>query len=100
MERIVALQLIDYIILNSIVNYFQSAYLHNRSPETAIDIVFNDIILSMDNKSSCHLAHLDLYSTYDSYIIVFISSSYNRYSWTSSQLIDIFYFQYNIFGKE
>ena len=52
LERIVARHLIDYIISNYIVDCFQSAYLHNRSTENALNIVFNDIILSMDNKDS------------------------------------------------
>ena len=57
-----ARQLIDYIISNSIVDFFQSAYLHNRSTETALNIVFNDIIVSMDIKASCYLVLLDLSS--------------------------------------
>ena len=65
MERIVARQLIDYIISNSIVDCFQSAYLPNRSTETALNIVFNDSILSMDNKASCYLVLLDLSSAFD-----------------------------------
>ena len=65
MERIVARQLIDYIISNSIVDCFQSEYLPNRSTETALNIVFNDIILSMDNKASCYLVLLDLSSAFD-----------------------------------
>ena len=65
MERIVARQLIDYIISNSIVDCFQSAYLPNHSTETALNIVFNDIILSMDNKASCYLVLLDLSSAFD-----------------------------------
>ena len=65
MERIVACQLIDYIISNSIVDCFQSAYLPNRSTETALHIVFNDIILFMDNKASCYLVLLDLSSAFD-----------------------------------
>ena len=65
MERIVARQLIDYIISNSIVDCFQNVNLLNRSTETAINIVFNDIILSMDNKASCYLVLLDLSSALD-----------------------------------
>ena len=64
MERIVARQLIDYIISNSIVDCFQIAYLPNRSTATALNIVFNDIILSMDNKASCYLVLLDLFSAF------------------------------------
>ena len=65
MERIFARQLIDYIISNSIVDCFQSAYLPNRSRETALNSVFNDILLSMDNKASCYLVLLDLSSAFD-----------------------------------
>ena len=65
MERIVVRQLIDYIISNYIVDCFQSAYLPNRSTETTLNIVFNDIILSMYNKASCYLVLLDLSSAFD-----------------------------------
>ena len=65
MECIVARQLIDDIISNSIVDCFQSAYFSNRSTETALNIVFNDIILSMDNKAYYYLVLLDLSSAFD-----------------------------------
>ena len=66
MERIVAHQIIDYIISNSIVDCFQSSYLPNNSTETALNIVFNvNIILYMDNKSSYNLVLLDLSSALD-----------------------------------
>ena len=64
-ERIVAHQFIDYIISNSIVDCFQSAYLLNHSTETSLNIVFNDIILSMDNKASCYMVLLDLSCAFD-----------------------------------
>ena len=64
-ERIVSRQLIDYIISNYIVDCFQSAYLPNRSTETAINIVLNDIILYMDNKASYYLVLLNLSSAFD-----------------------------------
>ena len=47
MERIFARQLIDYVISNYIVDCFPIVYLPNRSTETALNIVFNDIILYM-----------------------------------------------------
>ena len=65
MERIVTRQLIDYIISIYIVECFQSAYLPNHSTETALNIVFNDIILCIDNKASCYLVLLDLSSSFD-----------------------------------
>ena len=65
MECIVARQLIDYIILNYIVDCFHSEYLSKCSTETALNIVFNDSILSMDNKASCYLVLLDIASAFD-----------------------------------
>ena len=65
MERIVTRQIIDYIISNYILDCFQSAYLPNRSTETILNIVFNDIILSMNNNISCYLVLLDLSSAFD-----------------------------------
>ena len=74
MERIVARQLIDYIISNSIEysiycgllsEYIPSQSYMYYSTETALNIVFNDIILSMDNKASCYLVLLDLSSAFD-----------------------------------
>ena len=70
MERIVVRQLIDYMIYNLYhielyCDCFQSAYLPNRCTEIAINMVFNDIILSMDNNTSCYLVNLDLSSAFD-----------------------------------
>ena len=65
MECIISRQRIDYIISNSIVDCFQSAYLPNRITEAALNIVFNNIILSMDNKAYCYLIILDLSSAFD-----------------------------------
>ena len=67
MERIISRQIIDYIISNYIVDCLQSTYIPNRSTETDINIVFNDIILSMDNKAYCYLVLLDLYSEFDTF---------------------------------
>ena len=47
------------------MDFFQSAYLSNHSTETALKIVFNDIILSMDNKAYCYLVLLDMSSAFD-----------------------------------
>ena len=47
------------------MDYFQSASLPNHSKETAPNIVFNDIIISMDNKASSYLVLLDLYNAFD-----------------------------------
>ena len=66
MERIVARQLIDYIILNYIVDCFQISYLQMRTTENiSLNILFNDIVLFMDNKASYYLVLLDLSSAFD-----------------------------------
>ena len=64
MLSIVSRQLIDYIISNSLVDCFQSEYLPNRSTETALNSMFNDIIQYMDNNASCYLVLLDLSSVF------------------------------------
>ena len=43
----------------------QRAYLPNRGTETALNLIFNDIILSLDNKMPCYLVLLDLSSAFD-----------------------------------
>ena len=65
LERIVSKQLVHYITSNSIADPLQSAYLPNRGTETALNLIFNDIILSLDNKMPCYLVLLDLSSAFD-----------------------------------
>ena len=65
MERIVSAQLIHYITTNSIIDKFQSAYLPHRSTESALNLIINDILLSLNNKSPCYLVLLDLSSAFD-----------------------------------
>ena len=65
LERIVSKQLVHYINSNSIADPLQSAYLPNRGTETALNLIFNDIILSLDNKMPCYLVLLDLSSAFD-----------------------------------
>ena len=65
LERIVSKQLVHYITSNSIADPLQSAYLPNRGTETALNLIFNDIILSLDKKMPCYLILLDLSSAFD-----------------------------------
>ena len=64
-EKVVALQLVDYIDNNSLCEFFQSAYRANHSTETALIRVYNDIALSIDNHKSVVLVLLDLSAAFD-----------------------------------
>ena len=57
-------QLINYITSNAIVDKYKSAYLPHRSTETALTL-FNDILISLDNKAPYYLVLLDLSSAFD-----------------------------------
>ena len=65
LERIVSAQLIHYITTNSIIDKFQSAYLPHRSTESALNLIINDLLISLDNKAPCYLVLLDLSSAFD-----------------------------------
>ena len=65
LERVVPAQLINYITSNSIVDKYKSAYLHHRCTETALTLIINDRIISLDNKASCYLVLLYLSSDFD-----------------------------------
>ena len=56
-EKVVALQLVDYIDRNGLCEMFQSAYRTNHSTETALIRVYKDIALSIDNRKSVVLVH-------------------------------------------
>ena len=48
-EKVVALQLVDYIDNNGLCEVFQSAYRAHHSTETALLRVYKDITMSTDN---------------------------------------------------
>ena len=50
---------------NIIVDKYQSAYLPHRSTETALTLIINNIIISLDNKAPCYLVQLYLSSAFD-----------------------------------
>ena len=58
-------QLINGITSNAIVDRYQSEYLPHRSTETAITLITNDILLSLDNIAPCYLVLIDLFSAFD-----------------------------------
>ena len=73
LERVVSSQLIQYIISNNIVDYFQSPYLNNHSTEKDLHLIISDILLSLDSKSPCYLVLLDLSCAFDSLNLQIIS---------------------------
>ena len=64
-EKVVALQLIDYITENHLDETFQSAYKLLHSTETALVRVNNDILVALDNHQSVILLLLDLSAAFD-----------------------------------
>ena len=64
-EQCVSSQLIHYITSNSIVDFFQIAYIPHRSSETALHLIISDILLSLDSKSPYYLVLLDLSCVFD-----------------------------------
>ena len=64
-ERVVSTQLINYITSNAIVDTYQNAYIPHRSTQTALTLIINDILISLDNKAPCYLLLLDLSSEFD-----------------------------------
>ena len=58
-------QLINYITSNAIVYKYKSSYLPHRSTETALTLIINDILISLDIKAPCNLMLLDLSSAFD-----------------------------------
>ena len=53
LERIVSAQLIHYITTDSIIDKLQSAYLPHRSTESALNLIIDDLLISLDNKAPC-----------------------------------------------
>ena len=64
-EKVVALQLVDYIENNGLCEVFQSAYRAHHSTETALLRVYNDIAMSIDNQKSVVLVLLGLSVAFD-----------------------------------
>ena len=64
-EKVVASQLVDYIMRNDLDEIFQSAYKQFHSTETALVRVNNDILVALDNHQSVILLLLDLSAAFD-----------------------------------
>jgi exonuclease III len=64
-ERIAALQLVDHLQVNNLLDTFQSAYREYHSTETALLKVQNDILMHLDKSDTVMLVLLDLSAAFD-----------------------------------
>ncbi len=64
-ERIVALQIVDHLQANNLMDMFQSAYRKYHSTETALLRVQNDILMHLDKYDTVMLVLLDLSAAFD-----------------------------------
>ena len=65
LERAVVSQLVDYLNTNMLFEEMQSTYKQNRSPQTALLRVYNDFLMSIDDKQCVLLVLLDLSAAFD-----------------------------------
>ena len=65
LERVVAIQLNDYILSNKILNKFQSAYTKKKNTETALVYIINSLQRASFNKHSSVIILLDLSAAFD-----------------------------------
>ena len=65
LEKIVAIQLNDHLSKNSLLELHQSAYKKLHNTETALLKIFNDLLISADNKKISILVLLDLSAAFD-----------------------------------
>jgi hypothetical protein len=65
LEKTVASQLNDFLLLNGKMPAFQSAYRRYHSTETALLKVFSDICKAIDDGNTCLLGLLDLSAAFD-----------------------------------
>ena len=64
-ERVAALQVIDHLQANNLMDTFQSAYRESHSTETALLWVQNDILMHLDKSITVMLVLLDLSAAFD-----------------------------------
>ncbi len=64
-ERIVALQIVDHLQANNLMDMFQSAYRKYHSLEIAVLRVQNDILMHLDKSDTVMLVLLDLSAAFD-----------------------------------
>ncbi len=64
-ERVLALQLVDHLLNNGLMDKLQSAYREGHSTETALRRVQNDILMELDKGKVVMLVFLDLLAAFD-----------------------------------
>ncbi len=64
-ERIVALQIVDHLEANNLMDILQSAYRKDHSTETALLKVQNDILMHLDTADTVKLVLLNLSADFD-----------------------------------
>ncbi len=64
-ERIVALQIVDHLQANDLIDTFQSTYRKYHSTETVLLKVQNDILMHLDKSDTVMLVLLDLSAAFD-----------------------------------
>ncbi len=64
-ERIVALQIVDHLEANNLMDIFQSACRKYHSTETALLKVQNELLMRLDNPNTVILVLLDLSAAFD-----------------------------------
>ncbi len=64
-ERVVALQLVDHLLNNGLMDKFQSAYREGHNIETALLRVQNDILMKLYKGKVVMLVFLDLSADFD-----------------------------------
>ena len=64
-ERVVAIQLTEYVNAHSLTEPLQSAYRQYHSTVTALTYGLNDILMSLDQKKAVLLVLLDLSAEFD-----------------------------------
>ena len=60
LERIVSKQIVKYMSINRLFDPFQSAFRKFNSTETALNMVINDLLITLDNQHCIQLVLLDL----------------------------------------
>ena len=64
-ERVVSIQLNEYLSANNLIPRFQSAYRQGHSTETALLRVWSDMLMAADNRKVTLLSLLDMSAAFD-----------------------------------
>ena len=65
LERIVSMQIVKYMSINRLFDPFQSAFRKFYSTDTVLNLVINDLLLTLDNQHCILLVLLNLSCAFD-----------------------------------